>query len=278
MAAEFYTRLKAYYIGVAAALRGEADAAAIFANSTDRGTSREAVYAEFIRQHAPSTCRVNFGGFVFGMDGTESSQLDILVVANTTPRYDFHGKLTNKSFSPVDGTIGVVSVKSMLDKAQLEDSLNGFASIAAYSETVTSVSPIVNKPNLADWPFKIIYSTDGISLTTLLKHLNAFYEARPDIPLGRRPNLIHVAGKYVIARTFKKTILWNPITKQGTPTEEGKFVAATTESDFQGLVIAVDELTKLSITATQLLFDYSHMIHRLYGAPVPAKGGDKTLD
>ena len=271
MTAVFYARLKSYYLSVAAALRGEADAAAIFANSSDRGTSREAVYAEFIRQHAPSTCRVNFGGFVFGMDGTESSQLDILVVANTTPRYDFHGNLTNKSFSPVDGTIGVVSVKSMLDKAQLEDSLNGFASIAAYSETVTSPSPLIKKPDLADWPFKIIYSTDGISLTTLLKHLNAFYEAKPEIPLGRRPNLIHVAGKYVIVRTFDKTILWNPTTKQSRPTEAGQFVAATSESDFQGLVAAVDELTKRAITATQLLFDYSHMAHQLYGAPIPQK-------
>ena len=48
----FLDRLRAYYLDVAKVLRGEADAAKIFPNSTDKGGSRERIYIEFLRQHA----------------------------------------------------------------------------------------------------------------------------------------------------------------------------------------------------------------------------------
>ena len=33
---------------------------------------------EFLRLHAPTKCNVFFGGFLFGTDGSESKQLDVL--------------------------------------------------------------------------------------------------------------------------------------------------------------------------------------------------------
>jgi hypothetical protein len=65
----FFVRLRKYYLNVAQVLRGEADAASVFPNTTDIGMSREKVYADFLRQHAPSKCNVFLGGFLFDDDG-----------------------------------------------------------------------------------------------------------------------------------------------------------------------------------------------------------------
>ena len=57
------------------------------------------------------------------------------------------------------------------------------------------VSFALSIPNYDDWPYKIIYASDGISVESLLGHLNNYYHSNPNIPLGRRPNIIHVSGK-----------------------------------------------------------------------------------
>ena len=78
-----------------------------------RPNERERIYAEFLRQHAPSKCNVFLGGFLFDDDGSESSQLDVIVTTDTAPRFDFHNPDGGgKSFSPVEGTLGVASIKS----------------------------------------------------------------------------------------------------------------------------------------------------------------------
>ncbi len=66
----------------------------------------------------PSKCNVFLGGFLFGEDGDESKQLDVIISTDTSPKYDFHnsgGK--GKSFAPVEGCLGVASIKSFLDKS-----------------------------------------------------------------------------------------------------------------------------------------------------------------
>ena len=92
MAQTFFDRLRDYYVKVASVLRGEADAASVFANTTDIGISREKVYVEFLKQHTPSKCNVFLGGFIFDEDGAESKQLDIIITTDTAPRFDFHNK------------------------------------------------------------------------------------------------------------------------------------------------------------------------------------------
>jgi hypothetical protein len=59
MPQSFYARLKQYYIKIGAVLRGEADAASIFPNTTDVGISRENVYVEFLKMHLPYWKRPN---------------------------------------------------------------------------------------------------------------------------------------------------------------------------------------------------------------------------
>ncbi|HYX72390.1 MAG TPA: DUF6602 domain-containing protein, partial [Nitrososphaera sp.] len=130
MPGPFFQRLRKYYLDVAEVLRGEAGAASVFPNSTDIGISRERVYAEFLKQHAPSKCNVFLGGFLFGEDGSESGQLDVIITTDTTPRFDFHNRQgMGKSFSPVEGTLGVASIKSTLNKNELENALKSIAAI-----------------------------------------------------------------------------------------------------------------------------------------------------
>jgi hypothetical protein len=51
---------------------------------------------------------------------------------------------------------------------------------------------------------EIVYASDGISESTLFQHLNDFYTANPSIPVHRRPNVVHVVGKYLIRRSEGK--------------------------------------------------------------------------
>jgi hypothetical protein len=201
MTANFIDRLRAYYQDVAKVLRGEASASKIFPNASDIGTTREQVYAEFLKQHAPAKCNVFFGGFLFDDDGNESKQVDIIVTTDTSPRFDFHNREgTGKAFSPVEGTLGVISVKSTLDKKQLVDALGNLASIPATKSLEGRVLPLFRIRNYDDWPLKVIYASSGLAPDTLIAHIDEFYSENPSIPINRRPNFIHVAGSSFVFR------------------------------------------------------------------------------
>ena len=183
-------------------LKGEADAASVFPNSADIGTSREETYAKVLRQHLPPTCTVSLGGFLFNQRGQESKQIDILATNGASIQFNFHNANgSGKSFACVDGAVAVVAVKSTLDSSQLTDALENL-------ESIPEKLPLTNdrkSPNIAiqgydDWPYKIVYASDGVSLDTVTATLRDFYNARADIPFSRRPNLLHVSGKYIIVR------------------------------------------------------------------------------
>lgn len=268
MAGPFFQRLRSYYLNVAAVLRGEASVASVFPNTTDIGMSREAVYAEFLRQHAPSKCNVFLGGFLFGNDGSESGQLDVIVTTDTTPRFDFHNQDgRGKSFSPVEGTLGVASIKSTLNKNELEDSLKGIAAIPPTTSLDQRIAFGVKIKDYDDWPYKIIYASDGISPETLLGHLNQFYSTHSAIPLGRRPNVIHVSGKYVIFRITEGMSVWNPNTQQEDHPEPGTFFLSAIDPDLQGIVRVLEGLQQRATASTHILYAYGDVVNRVVGIP-----------
>lgn len=268
MSGQFFHRLRDYYRNVSAVLRGEASAASIFPNTTDIGMSRESVYAEFLRQHAPSKCNVFLGGFLFGNDGSESRQLDVIVTTDTTPRFDFHNQNgQGKSFSPVEGTLGVASIKSTLNKNELEDSLSGIAAIPPTVSLEKRVAFGVKIKNYDDWPYKIIYASDGISAQTLLGHLQQFYSENPQIPLGRRPNIIHVSGKYVIFRITDDMTVWDPEKQKEEKLEPGTFFLSTNDPDLQGIVRVLEQLQERATASTHILYAYGEVVNRVVGIP-----------
>jgi hypothetical protein len=257
MAQPFFQRLFDYYSKVGSVLRGEAATASIFPNTTDIGMSRERVYAEFLKTHLPTSCNVFFGGFVFGIDGTESRQVDLLVTSDGSPQYNLHNPDgQGKTFACIDGLLAVASIKSTLNSSELVDSLENLASIPQKSDLSGKVLPLLQVPNYTDWPFKIIYASNGISLEALGVTLREFYESNPDIPIASRPNLIHVAGKYNIVRIGQG----GGITRDGTQLAEHTFNGHQDPSDVFGLVYAVQNIQKNAAAAKHILFTYDAIL------------------
>ncbi len=264
MAREFYTRLREYYQRVAQVLRGDAQAASVFPNSTDIGQARERIYARFLEQHAPSKCNVFLGGFLFHEDGTESKQLDVIVTTDTAPRFNLHNEDgSGKSFSPVEGTLGVASIKSTLGKKELHDALAGIASIPPMQPLEDRASFTIEIPNYDEWPYKIVYANDGIGGETLLGHLNEYYLQNPHIPVTRRPNLIHVAGKYAILRLMPGMKLKSVSLRQEVTFEPGTFQLLTRAPDLQAILWAVNSLQKNAAASTEILFKYGNIIQHI---------------
>lgn len=263
----FFSRLRNYYLDVATVLRGEANAASIFPNPTDIGMSRERVYAEFLKQHAPSRCNVFYGGFLFGDDGSESAQLDIIVTTDTTPQFNLHNSGHGKSFAPVEGTLAVASVKSSLNKSELEDALKNIATIPPTSPLENRINPLVYIKNYDDWPYKIIYASDGISAESLAIHLHNYYQKNPDIPWNRRPNIIHVSGKYVILRATDEMVIWDSDTLQSLPQKPGEFKLITNKPDLQGILWVLNDLQQKTTASTHINYSYFYLINRINDLP-----------
>lgn len=256
MAKPFYERLKTYYEQVGRVLRGAADSSTIFPNSTDNGMSRERVYAEFLRDHVPKSCNVSFGGYLFGMDGSESDQVDIIVTADICPRFDFHNDDGHgKAFACIDGCLAAASCKATLTSAQLKDCLKNFASLPAARPTEGRVNPQLKVPNLEDWPFKIVYAADGVSVGTAMTTIHDFYVANP-VPHHRRPNLIHVGGKYVIHRSPR-----DETARNATVVPANTFYPIVDPSDAIGLSFAIDRIQKHACAVRDIIFDYPLLEH-----------------
>ena len=267
MAKDFFTRLREYYLKVAEVLRGDADIASVFPNTTDTGIAREKIYVEFLRQHVPSKCNVFLGGFLFHDDGTESKQLDVIVTTDTAPRFDFHNPDgSGKSFSPVEGTLGVVSIKSNLDKKRLFDALDGIASIPPTKSLKNRVSFVVKILDYDDWPYKIVYASNGLEGQTILEHVLSFYAEHPDIPINRRPNLIHVAGKYVIFRVVKGMTVKSFPGDPGEKPEIGTFHLIARDPDLQAIIWALNGLQQKAAASMQIFFSYGDLINKIHMA------------
>lgn len=244
-------------------LRGEAAAASISPNTTVIGASRELIYAEFLKQHAPSKCNVFFGGFLFGEYGTESKQLDIIISTDTSPQYNFHNAAgKGKSFAPVEGCLGVASIKSTLDKDQLIDSLENIASIPATEPLGNRLNPLLKLENYDNWPYKIIYASDGLTDSTIMGHIVSFYSSNSNISVSRRPDIIHVAGKYVIFKMQPGMGVKKP---DGTTDlrKEGEYQVFETNPDIQAMIWTLDELQKRAIASSQISFNYSQIINKI---------------
>lgn len=267
MAQDFFTRLRKYYLKVAEALRGTADAATVFPNPSDIGGAREKIYADFLRQHAPSKCNVFLGGFLFQDDGTESKQLDVIVTTDTAPRFDFHNPDGGgKSFSPVEGTIGVASIKSTLDKQQLFNALSGIASIPPTKSLDGRVSPIMKVSNYDDWPYKIIYASNGLTGPTIRQHVLDFYVEHSNIPISRRPHLIHVVGKYAILRIVAGMKLRSVNSKPDEELETGDYILLTRDPDLQAMAWALYGLQENATASSHILFRYGDLINKVLEA------------
>ena len=200
MSSDVFDDLKNYYVSLAKELTSQASQAGLLKNPTGIGTEREEVYLTFLKRHLPKMCDIFLGGYVFDLQGNKSSQIDVIVTGGNIPR--FRMATGERFLAPLEGTVAVAEVKSKLDKANLLEALHGCATIAPMPEPSGIISPLLKVPR-AQWddiPYKIILAFDAVDKETLYQHITAFYDEHDNIPINRRPNLIHVVGKYFLIR------------------------------------------------------------------------------
>lgn len=262
----FFPRLKNYYQKVGEVLRGESDISQIFPNATDIGFDRENIYKSFLFNHLPSKCNIFQGGFLFGTNGDESNQIDIIITTDTTPRFILNSSCIGKSFSPVDGTLGIASIKSTLNKKELKEALRGIASIPKIDPEVAKINPAViyKEEDLMGWPFKVLFAYKGLESCTLEKHIISFYEENEEIPLYRRPDIIHVAGKYAFFRKKVGMVTTNA-KDQKKDIEIGNYFLIEEEPDVQAIMTTIHELQQISSLASQTFFNYNYLIDKISG-------------
>lgn len=259
MPRHFYQRLQEYFSDIGKVLKGEADSASIFPNTTDIGMSRERIYSEVLRLHLPSSCNVYYGGFVFDLDGNESKQIDLIVSNDKSIQFNFHNQDgSGKSFACIDGCIAVASIKSTLDSAQIRDSLDNLASLPDKSPLDGRQNPLIRINNYEDWPYKIVYASDGVSAQTASSTIDQFYLDNPSIPIHKRPNLIHVAGKYLFIRVNE-----GATTRDGTQLKPNSFHCQTGHVDEYGIPYAVTSIQEISTASNQVVFKYGEIINKI---------------
>lgn len=196
----FIDRLKHYYSDLSAAMKGESDVARILANPSDLGGRREMLYGDFLRNHLPNRCSVVYGGFLFGQEGDESNQLDIIVTSEVSPSFQLSTDDGSKGFSCIDGTVGVVSIKSNLTKTKLFESLDEFASLPEKQPIHDRMMvPGLKVQHYDEFPLKVIFALKGPSQKSFQKNLNEYYDNHK-VPLDKQPNVIHVLDQYWILR------------------------------------------------------------------------------
>ncbi len=113
------------------------------------------------------------------------------------------------------------------------------------------LSPYFISPDFEDGPYKIIYASDGISWKNIAKHINEYYRKNSHIPLNRRPNIIHVSGKYAVMRAMEGVILTGMVSITGTQPDTGDFIPVEIKPDIQAIIWVKDELQKKAIKQTK---------------------------
>jgi len=259
MTAKFLGRLRKYYADSVTELTAKAQEASVLSNPTDKGLSRERAYASFLKRFLPSACNVVLGGFVFNQQGEESAQIDIIVTSDTCPQFKLAANdKGEKSFACVDGTIAVAAVKSNLDTAELHDALKNIASIPQHSDSLEFPRVAISIPHYDQWPYKIVYAHAGVTAETLNEALSTYYQSNPCVPQNRRPDMIHVPGKYCFRRSSVE------LEYNGRKIPRGTFFHTTNESDAASVAIAVHHIQQALLAARHILYRFDTLYNNMF--------------
>jgi len=264
MADKFFRDMSDYYSRIASQLVDQAAEARFLKNSTDIGNEREEIYRRFLERHLPNICGVFLGGYVFDSQGRTSQQIDVIVTAGATPRFEM--EKGDRQIAPVEGTIGVAEVKSKLDKEKLYDALGKIGSIPPAPGLQKAQPPYlrINDARWLDWPYKVVVAFDAIEKETLIKHVWEFYEKNSDISVQRRPNLIHVVGKYIIARITPDMRVLEP---DGKPVTEqprvGSYRWFDNKTDPLAMLWILTTLQENAFLTSHLMWKYDEWINRV---------------
>lgn len=258
MTKEFSTRVKDYFDSIAKALQEDAQSTSLFSNKSDIGQGKEAAIAGIFEAHVPKSCDVFLGGQIFNNDGLESGQIDVIITDGNGLR--FHNRSEkSKSITCIDGALGAISVKSSLDGRELEDALTNIASIPQGTTlNEKNSNPFVDFSGFSDGLLKVVFGFTGPSADTLAKHIEAFYSKNPTIPVNRRPNYIHVAGKYCWVRLRKDEKM-----DDGSIGKAGMFGLRDKIPDVFFLAESLITVEKLNRFSRHIFYDYTPLYAKI---------------
>lgn len=259
---DVFHEIKNHYGAIAEELLNQANQARLLENPSDVGTEKEEIYLGFLKRRLARTCDAFLGGYVFDLQGNKSKQIDIIITNGNTPRFQMSGG--NKQIAPLEGIIGIVESKSMLNRHELRDALKKCASIPEMPGPEGILSPFIksNHQLWFDMPYKIIFAYNGIEKETIVKHINDFYDEYNDVPVNRRPNIIHVLQKYVIFRTLPSMTVFNS-DGSSDPNQPniGEYRWFNLDSDIVAITWTLNALQDNNFMISHSLFKYSEWIN-----------------
>ena len=264
MKSDVLDQLRGHFVYVAAELRNQAKQAGLLVNPTGVGTQREEFYQSFLDRHLPKTCGVFLGGYLFDRNGNSSAQIDVIVTTGNTPRFQMPEG--NRQIAPLEGSIAVAEIKSRLDRNSLQDALEKCASIPPMPDSKGIVPPYLRlrEDKWQDAPYKIVFAYDGINASTVYDHITDFYERNSEIPPFRKPNLVHVLGKYLVMRITPDVQVVNP---DGLPDANqprvGEYKTFITSPDTSAMVWLLNELQHRVFLGNHLLFKYDDLQNKV---------------
>lgn len=88
--------------------------------------------------------------------------------------------------------------------------------------------------------------------------LTKFYEGKDQIPLNKRPDLIHVAGKYLLIK-----IREGAITRDGTELEAGTYHCQPQKADEYGVLHAITNIQEIATASNQVIYKYGEILNKL---------------
>jgi hypothetical protein len=170
--------IRDYFNSLAEGLAVNSKSASFGQHRPDTGANREDLVINLLNNHLPDRLKAIAGGKVVNIEGDLSKQIDVIVKNDLFPRFDQHGK----SCVIAEAVAGVVSVRSHLDKAGLEETIENVASVPEFSDSTLSLtnSSIV-RSNLqsqftSNWPFRVVFAYDSIDPDTIYQHALAYYK------------------------------------------------------------------------------------------------------
>lgn len=195
-----------YFQGIADEISNTKNISSVFPNMTDVGDSRENIFLKFLKLHLLPRCSVARGGFIFDLKGNTSKQIDIIVANDFALKFSYFEQYSDnsKNIQAIEGCLAAISIKSTLNKTELEETLNNLASIPPMpADIVDSINPqLCDRDTYLGFPRKIVFAFSGQSVKTTLKQINKFYSSN-EIHDSQKADLIVVNNSFCIQRVYK---------------------------------------------------------------------------
>ena len=157
----------------------------------------------------------------------------------------------------------------------MKDALDEFASIPPMPDQTEIVPFYIKIPEdkWRDTPYKIIFAYNGLNANTICNHITKYYNQNLEIPTVRRPNVIHVLGKYMIIRATTGMTVINP---DGRPDanqpEVGQYKTFITKPDISAMGWILNELQQKTFLGNHLMWKYGEwhnkIMNRIQREPV----------